>query len=96
MEEAIGIAGKKSTVMFFGLTAPDETISVKPFELFKKEIELKASYINPYTQGRALALIDGKKIDVSSMVKTEKLSELPGILSDRKKRSFKIIICPNE
>lgn len=96
MEEAIGIAGKKSTVMFFGLTAPDETISVKPFELFKKEIELKASYINPYTQGRALALIDGKKIDVSSMVKTEKLSELPGILSDRKKRSLKIIICPNE
>lgn len=96
MEEAIRIAGKKSTVMFFGLTAPDETISVKPFEIFKKEIEIKASYINPYTQGRALALIDGKKIDVSSMVKTEPLLALPEILADRNKRSAKIVICPND
>ena len=96
MEEAIRLAGKKSTVMFFGLTAPGDTIKVKPFELFKKEITIKASYINPYTQGRALALIDGKRIDVSSMVKTEKLTDLPGILADRTKRSAKVIICPNE
>ncbi len=82
--------------MFFGLTAPGDTIKVKPFELFKKEITIKASYINPYTQGRALALIDGKRIDVSSMVKTEKLTDLPGILADRTKRSAKVIICPNE
>ena len=41
---------------------------MKPFQIFKKELELKASYINPYTQKRALDLIDSGRLDVSSMV----------------------------
>ena len=56
IEQAIDIAGNKAVVMMFGLTKPDETISVKPFEIFRKELVLKASYINPYTQKRALDL----------------------------------------
>ena len=67
IEQAIDIAGNKAVVMMFGLTKPDETISVKPFEIFRKELELKASYINPYTQKRALDLIDSGRLDVSSM-----------------------------
>lgn len=94
IETAIEIAGKYSTVMMFGLTAPQETITVKPFEIFKKEIVLKASFINPYTQQRALDLICGKKIDVSSMVcEIAPLEELPEILGSTERRSKgKIII----
>lgn len=97
MEQAIEIAGKKSVVMFFGLTAPGDTISVKPFEIFKKEIEIKASYINPYTQQRAIEMIDSKRIDVQSMIyKVAQLEELPGILADKELRSKgKFIINPN-
>ena len=68
IQQAIDLAGNKAVVMMFGLTKPDETISVKPFEIFQKELELKASYINPYTQKRALDLIDSGRLDVSSMV----------------------------
>lgn len=68
IEQAIDIAGNKAVVMMFGLTKPDEIISVKPFQIFQKELELKASYINPYTQKRALDLIDSGRLDVSSMV----------------------------
>lgn len=89
MEQAIDIAGKKSTVMLFGLTKPKDEISVKPFEIFKKEITVKASYINPYTQKRALTLIENGKIDVASMIyKTIGLDELPSVLADRQKRSL--------
>ena len=96
MEQAIDIAGLHSVVMLFGLTAPDDVISVKPFEIFKKEIVLKASFINPYTQKRALELIDNGKIDVTSMVYAcESLEKLPLILSDSKLRSKgKFIINP--
>ena len=66
--QAIEIAGNKAVVMMFGLTKPDETVAVRPFEIFQKELELKASYINPYTQQRALDLIDAGRLDVSSMV----------------------------
>lgn len=66
--QAIELAGPKAVVMMFGLTKPDETVAVKPFQVFQKEIELKASFINPYTQKRALDLIDSGRLDVSSMV----------------------------
>ncbi len=83
IEQAIAIAGKCATVMMFGLTAPNDTILVKPFEIFEKEITMKSSFINPYTQGRALQLIDQGKIDVSSIVyATGSLEKLPQILSD--------------
>ena len=89
MEQAIAIAGKKSTVMLFGLSKPDDKIAVKPVEIFKKEIVIKASFINPYTQKRALSLIDSGKIDVSSMIyKTISLEELPVVLADKKARSL--------
>ena len=96
IEQAIEIAGKKSTVMMFGLTAPDESLSIKPFDIFKKEIVLKASYINPYTQRRALELIDNGKIDISSMISAvEPLGKLPEILSNPALRSKgKVIINP--
>lgn len=80
INQAIDIAGYKSVVMMFGLTKPDDTIPVKPFELFKKEIVLKASFINPCTQRRALDLIDAGRVDVSSMIfdvcSLEKLEEI--------------------
>ena len=68
IEQAIAIADNKSIVMMFGLTKPNEEIKIKPFEFFRKEIELKSSFINPYTQKRALDLIDSGRLDVSSML----------------------------
>ena len=84
IEQAIAIAGKKATVMLFGLTKPDATVTVKPFALFKKELIVTASFINPYTQQRALNLITSGRLDVSSMIyKTISLEELPGVLADK-------------
>ena len=96
IEQAIDIAGRKSVVMMFGLTAPDDIVSIKPFDIFKKEIELKSSFINPYTQKRALELIDSGKIDVSSIVYScEPLESLPEILANGALRAKgKFIIKP--
>ncbi len=98
IEQAIGLAGHKATVMMFGLTKPDETISVKPFEIFQKELVLTSSFINPYTQRRALALIDSGKLDVSSMVyEVASLEKLPQVLSDPALRARgKFIISPEK
>ena len=98
IEQAIDVAGNKAVVMMFGLTKPDETISVKPFEIFKKELVLKASYINPYTQKRALDLIDSGRLDVSSMVyEVAGLDRLADILSSPELRAKgKYIISPEK
>ena len=58
------------------------------------EITLKASFINPYTQSRALRLIESGRIDVSSMViERASVDELPTILADKRRRTAgKILI----
>lgn len=98
IEMAIDICDNKGLVMMFGLTSPDDEIKVKPFEIFKKELTIKSSFINPYTQQRALDLIDSKKIDVTSMIyDVIPLDELEGILKDPIKRSFgKYLVDPSK
>ena len=96
MEQAIDLAGNKGTVMMFGLTKPDAEIAVKPFQIFQKELTLRASYINPCTQQRALQLIDSGRLDVQSMVcRTIGLEELEGVLSNPALRAEgKYIVVP--
>jgi 2-desacetyl-2-hydroxyethyl bacteriochlorophyllide A dehydrogenase len=98
IEQAIDLAGKYATVMMFGLTKPDDKLSILPFTIFQKEITLRSSFINPYTQARAAALIDSGKLDVSSMVcPPASLADLTDILSNPQKRAAgKYIICPEQ
>jgi threonine dehydrogenase-like Zn-dependent dehydrogenase len=96
IEQAIDIAGKQSVVMMFGLTKPDEDISLKPFDVFKKEVIIKSSFINPYTIGRAVELINQHKIDVSTMVcDTIPLAGLEEVLSSAElRKAGKYIVNP--
>lgn len=96
MEQAVELAGKRATVMLFGLTRPQDEICVRPFEIFKKELTVRASFINPYTQQRAMNLIAGGGIDVNALVhRTAPLEALPGLLADPAAfRAGKIVIAP--
>lgn len=98
MEQAIDLAGRKGTVMMFGLTRPEAQIAVKPFQIFQKELTLKASYINPCTQARALELIDSGRLDVESMVcKTIGLEQLEEVLREPRLRAEgKYIVIPEK
>lgn len=83
VEQAIDLAGKRGTVMMFGLTKPDTQIALKPFQIFQKELTLRASYINPCTQQRALQLIDSGQLDVESMIcKTIGLEQMEEVLNN--------------
>ena len=63
-------------------------IGEQPFEIFKKEITLRSSYINPYTFPAAVSLIESGRLDVTSMIyEKAPLSELPAILADPRRRS---------
>ena len=57
---------------------------------------MKASYINPYTQKRAVSLISSGKVDVSSMIyETIPLEQLPVLLADTRKRGLgKYVVKP--
>ncbi|MDI9498133.1 MAG: zinc-dependent alcohol dehydrogenase family protein [Bacillota bacterium] len=68
MEQAFRLCGFAGTVLCFGLTGPDDEMTLRPYDLFSRELTLTASYINPATMARALDLIAGGRIDVTSMI----------------------------
>ena len=96
MRYTIDHTGKGGVAMLFGLTSPDTHMDILPFEIFKNEITLKASFINPYTQGRAVALLGQGKIDVASLITDEvKLDDITDIFETEKfKGRGKIIVKP--
>ena len=98
MCDAVRLAGNKATVMLFGLGTPDEEIPIRPFDLFKKELTIRASYINPYTMARSVALINSGSLRLHELIaRTIPLSDLADTLASRD--SFvrgKIIVHPND
>jgi 2-desacetyl-2-hydroxyethyl bacteriochlorophyllide A dehydrogenase len=65
---AIRTADKGATVMLFGLTPPKATVEILPFELFKKELHITASFVNPLTEARALELLSFGRIRVQELI----------------------------
>ena len=68
IEQAIKYAGRGANVMMFGLVAPDATATIKPYEIFQKEIKLTSSFINPYTFDRAIEILTLGKIRVDEII----------------------------
>lgn len=93
---AIAACANTGTVMLFGLTKPDFEMKIKPFDLFKRELTIKASYINPGTMEDAVRLIASKAVKTAPLVSDSiSLDELNGYLSDRKKlESGKVLVDP--
>lgn len=67
-EQAVQLAGKTCTVMLFGLAAPDESFPLKPDDVFKKELKITSSFINPYTFERAISVLESKIINLESLI----------------------------
>ena len=67
-EQAIDLAGQGASVLLFGLTAQDSTITVKPFQLFQRELKVMGSFINPCTMGRAIALLSDARLQIEPLI----------------------------
>ncbi|MFO7636205.1 MAG: zinc-dependent alcohol dehydrogenase family protein [Clostridia bacterium] len=97
MEQAIGYVGTGGTVLLFGLAAPQDMIPLRPFDLFKKEITITSSFINPYTQEKALELIASGQVNVRELiVGTVPLKDMEKAMQDHSLLSQgKIMVTPD-
>ncbi|MED1203391.1 zinc-dependent alcohol dehydrogenase family protein [Heyndrickxia acidicola] len=83
MELAVKSAAKGGQVLLFGVGRPETTISVSPFEIFSKELTIKGSFINPFTQEEAISLIAKKVVDVHSLISHRfTIEEIPSAMAD--------------
>lgn len=96
MLDAFRYAGNGGQVLLFGLTAPDCEIPVKPYEIFQRELTVTASYVNPYTHGRAANLINTGKIRLSELISDRLALDEIGKAFEIRGRNGKMMIYPNQ
>lgn len=57
LEQAVGIAARSATILLFGVADPHDTATVRPNEIYTKELRLVGTALNPYTHRRAIGLL---------------------------------------
>ena len=57
LESAIPLAARQGTILVFGVANPGETATIKPQEVFAKELTILGTVINPFTHHRAVELL---------------------------------------
>lgn len=97
MEMALDIAANRCTVMLFGLTPPDTKLEVLSYEhLFKKELTVTGSYINPLVAERVVRLLISDQISMKKIITDSiPLTDSIKVFEDNAYRSHgKIVIVP--
>ena len=97
MEQAVDIASRGATVLLFGLTPPNSYIKVKPLEqVFRKELTITSSFINPLVMQRAIDLLASGKIDLDTVI-TDRIpldDAIEVFADDSYRKHGKILIIP--
>ncbi len=55
--QAINMAARGGTILVFGCAPMHATATVRPFDIYARELTVKGSFINPYTHERAVSLL---------------------------------------
>lgn len=71
MEAALEYAGRGASVMLFGLTPPSSEIRIRPYDIFRKELKIGSSFINPYTVERSIKLLASGRVRVKDIITDE-------------------------
>jgi threonine dehydrogenase-like Zn-dependent dehydrogenase len=63
LESGISVAARQGRILVFGVANPGETASIKPQEVFVKELTILGTVINPFTHHRAVELLPSLGLD---------------------------------
>lgn len=98
VRSAFQFAKKGATVVLFSVPKVDAVFELPLFDVYKKELTVKGSFVNPDTHARAVELINAGKLDFSPII-THRfgLGELPeAIAMQMSSDSIKVVVCPYE
>lgn len=97
-EQAIQIAGLGARVLLFSVPAPEATYPLPLFDVYKKELTIVGSMINPDTHQRAVNLINSGRLEIKRLIThTFPLSKMEeAIKMQMSKESIKVVVHPQE
>lgn len=96
VKQAFEMAGRGCKILIFSVPSPTDTVDLPLADVFKKELTIKGSFVNPDTQLRAARLIGSGKLNLKPLVThrypVEKLED--AIKMQMSNESVKVMIIP--
>ena len=94
VKSAFQFAGKGATILLFSVPKVDATFDLPLFDVYKKELTIKGSFVNPDTHDRAVRLINSGKVDFSSIITHRfTLDQMPeAIAMQMSSESIKVVV----
>ena len=90
------LCARGGRVVILGVLAQGQKVQIEPFDLLFREITLLHSFINPFTQSRAAALIASGRINIAKLIsRTIPLSEAAAAISaPARPGEVKVLVLP--
>lgn len=98
VKSAFDFAAKGATLVLFSVPKPEAQFPVPLFDVYKKELTIKGSFVNPDTHDRAVALINSDKVDFGPIITHRyPLAELSeAIEAQSGSESIKVVVMAQE
>ncbi|GAA5146014.1 zinc-dependent alcohol dehydrogenase family protein [Microbacterium pseudoresistens] len=96
LESAIGFASRGANILLLGVAPPHAVASVRPNEIYAKELTLLGTALNPYTHRRAANLLP--RLGLERLHRGEyALDDFEAALVAQREGSFdKVFLCPQQ
>lgn len=95
-EQAFQAAGSGATIVFFSVPATDSKVQFPMFDIYKKELTIRGSIINPDTHQRAVNLLNSDRLIIDKLIThhydLEHLED--AILMQMSNESIKVVVNP--
>lgn len=98
LSQVIQVVGNSGRILVFGVAPKDSEVSLKPFDIYRKEITITGSYTNPHSMDLAIKLIRSGAVKVKPLI-THRISieDVPRIfrtIQERREDLIKVMITP--
>lgn len=95
LEEALRIIGRGGRILVFGVAPEEDKAYVNPYTLYRYELTILGSFINPYSMVRAISMIASRSINVDKLITHRiTLDEVEQALRRELRNPIKAIVKP--
>ncbi len=98
VKSAFAYAKKGANIVLFSVPKVDSKSDLPLFDVYKKELTIKGSFVNPDTHSRAVALLNAGKLNFDQIITHRfPLAQMPeAIAMQMSDQSIKVIVTPQE
>jgi len=90
-EQSVQLAAAGGTVIWFGVAPGAARSTIAPYDIFRREITIRGSFVNPFTHSRALHLLTSGRLHVGPLItRRVSLDELPAALAEPAGKDVKV------